>query len=132
MAKLNAYQNILLGKIKDRPDYVGYYLQKYCELEKIDQNELMKILSLSEEDFIKLALCRLSPPLSTDFAESIDKISKYVDVNEFALSQLIKKVAITEKQNATKIIGLNPNRNLMAARENEKKDPTEGQGEKRE
>lgn len=125
MAKLSSYQNILLQKVKDRPDYVGYYLLKYLEEVDISKEGLLKGLSCTEEDFVKLALCRLAPPLSPDFVGSIDIISKYVDINDLYLSQMIKKIAISEKMGKGRIVGMPSKRNLMAAREKEQKDGDE-------
>lgn len=132
MDRLHSHKNILLKKLKSRPEYVGYYLEKYCDSGDISREDLLETLECTEEDFVKLALCKLAPPFSPEFAGSIDKISKYVEINDLSLSQIIKKVAISEKQKKGRVVEIPPKRNLMAAREKEQKERQEGKDEKEE
>lgn len=119
MPNLNSHRNTILKKLKDNPSFVGYYLQKYCDLEDLKYTEIIDLLACNEDDYLKIALCQTASPLSPEFAQSIDKISRYVSLNDFSLSQIMKKVAITEKQRSGKIIAIRSNKNLMAAREKE-------------
>jgi len=116
MANLVQHQNIILKKVATRNDYAGYYLLKYLELEKKSKEELISELKCSDEDFVKLALCKIKPPFESQFASSINKISSYIRIDDFVLSQIIKRVAIDEEQKSVKIFQITyPN--LMAARE---------------
>ena len=121
MANLRSHQNILLNKVATKSEYIGYYLLKYIDIESISKEELLSRLSCDENDFIRLSLCRTSLPPSSQFVLSMNKVSNYANVDQLALTDIVKQVLIRERLGGTANEQINQSY-LFAAREKNRQD----------
>lgn len=109
--------------------FLGWHLARYCEIERLSQDELCFQLQLSGADLPLLGLC-IAPDLGVpDFADRIKNIAEYTGANATQLAQIIRLVAIHNQHlsaNSAKIIPMVPSSAdgmLMAAREKNSTNP---------
>lgn len=99
-------------KLADNSEFVAFYLKKYSEYENVSEKDICSDLSCSEENYLRLALCRTPDIYADDFGTRINSISQFTGVSPLGLSKIIKKVATILKlsENASDTF-------LMAARD---------------
>lgn len=92
MSELNQYKNILINKVAHRNDFMGYYLSRYADKQKQSLNEVQKSLNLNDDNFTKLALCRVKLPVEQHLTESLEKIAAYAQVDLLELNHIVRDV----------------------------------------
>ena len=100
-------------------DFMSFVLNKYLEIEKIPETELISLLGCSKEDFYKLALCKAPDIAGKDFIERVRTISEYSRVPILELNKIIKRVDAISKLSTTESY----NSFLMAARDKKRDEP---------
>ncbi len=107
-------------KISSDRDFMSFVLNKYIELEKKSEQDLIDVLKCSMEDYYKLSLCKVPNSTSIDFIDKLNNISEYTHASIIELNKIIKRV------DAIIHLPLSENNSsyLMAARDkkNDKKD----------
>jgi hypothetical protein len=73
--------------------FVGWALLEYQESRGFDQGQMAAWLECSEEDFTKLALCRLPDDRREGFQRQLAQIAGYSQCNKGRLLLLIREVA---------------------------------------
>lgn len=122
-----------VGRLASDPKFLAWHLTRYCEIEGVSHEELSRILQLSPDDYLRLGLCLAPDTDVLDFAYRIRNIAEYIDLDAGQLAQLVRLVAIHNRQatpNTAKIIPLDPVNSsgiLMAAREKNDPDPEANQ-----
>ena len=71
MEKEAFYKAFLIKKVSSRQNYFAYYLSQYQNYEKLTDSELKGFLDCSDEDFFRLALCRVPEMYTNEFNEKI-------------------------------------------------------------
>jgi len=103
-------------KISDNRDYMGFYLKKYCSLERITDAQLIGKLNSDYEDYFKLGLCIAPESSNKDFLDKVNVISDYTHISSLDIIHIIKYVATIEHFNDIPSESI-----LMAARDKAKK-----------
>lgn len=88
----NNYLAYAASKAKKNPEYIGYFLHRYAEIESIQLNDLINYLNCSIASFNRLSLCLAPDANSSSFAESIKNISTTMQVSYLDLAKIIKHV----------------------------------------
>lgn len=102
--------------ISEDRNFLSFYLLKYLDIEKVSQQEVMKNLNSSLENYYRLGLCRVPDSSSSSYIEQLNKISEHSHVSTLGLNTIIKRVdAILKFSDVT------DNSFLMAARDRKAK-----------
>ncbi|WP_276348833.1 hypothetical protein [Daejeonella sp. JGW-45] len=80
-------------KLANDSGFIAYYLKKYQELESVSANAICSELNCSEENYLRLSLCKTPDAYAEDFSTRINDISQHTGVSPFGLSKIIKRVA---------------------------------------
>lgn len=106
----------LIDKLRSRSDYFAFLLFEYQKLEKMNSEELRKFLESTEDNYFRLAFCRVPDANTHDFGERISRIADYANIPKAKLIKIIRRVnAIHAISESTK--GLPEASFLLAARE---------------
>jgi hypothetical protein len=101
------------------PQYLGWILGRYRELEKRSEHDLMKVLGVSSWDLLRLYLCLR--PRADHFSEDITQISAKFSVDAAALGNIVRLVESVEVIGSTQTAVPSPEAGfLMAARTRKK------------
>lgn len=113
------------NRAKVHPDYLGWVLARYRELEKISEHNLVDILGTTSRDLPRLGLCLR--PREDHFAEDIEQISAKFNVDAAALAKIVRLVESVEVMAATDTRAVSTESGLlMAARTRKKKRTYQG------
>lgn len=113
--EINALE-IAVKKASRDSGFMAYVLQKYLEVEKISEKEMLTMLNCSFEDYYKLNLCRVPYVTANDFIVRLNNISQYAHISSIELNKIIKRVysVLNLSDNKNQI---NQNSFLIAARD---------------
>ncbi len=87
MNKLKLFE-ITFNKLSDDEGYFAYYLKRRMIVQGQSQDALQAMLRCNEEDYYKLALCRVPVLSEPDFQERLQKIAAYTNTDLQALGSL--------------------------------------------
>jgi hypothetical protein len=110
------------GRTQAYPQYLGWVLSRYRELENCSEHDLMKALGVSSRDLLRLYLC-LRPRVE-HFSEDITQISAKFSVDAAVLANIVRLVEAVEVLDSTQA-GASPQEAgfLLAARTRRKSRP---------
>lgn len=106
MALWNLYTNTLtmadsprfLNKAVERasktPGFMAWEFRKFMEIEGLSLPDLQRYLKISEDDFVKLALCGVPALDQPDLEVRIRQIGRYTNVSTSILLNMLQKVAL--------------------------------------
>lgn len=113
-----AYQR-LFDKVRLRNDYFAFFLFEYQRIEQLSNEEMNAFLSCNDEDFYRLAFCRVPEKNDENFAEKISQIAEYANISKTKLFKIFNRVhAIHALRQSSQTIM--EETFLMAAREKNK------------
>lgn len=108
------------NRAKVHPDYLGWILARYRELEKVSEHTLVDLLGTTSRDLPRLELCLR--PRGNHFTEDIRQISAKFNVDTAALAKIVRLVESVEVMAATGARAVSTESGLlMAARTRKKK-----------
>lgn len=79
-------------KLSNNREFMAFYLEKYQEIERINQQDLCSQLNCSQEEYYNLALCKAPKADSEEFISRLNSIGQYTGVPVLGLSNIIKRV----------------------------------------
>jgi hypothetical protein len=110
------------SRTQAHPQYLGWVLGRYKELENQSEHDLMKALGVSSQDLLRLYLCLR--PRTDHFAEDITQISAKFNVDAMALANIVRLVEAVEVIGSAQTPASPPEAGfLMAARTRRKSRP---------
>ncbi len=80
----------------ERPFYLASRLQRYRELEGIDEAELSRRLHAATEAISRLALCRAPDPAHATFRRDVVAVAAHAGVSADMLMQILRRVQVTD------------------------------------
>lgn len=101
------------NKVSSDNSFIGFFLIKYAEIEKLSESDLISELKCSSENYYKLGLCKVPGTNDIDFIDRLNKISQYANVSVLELNKIIKRVDSIIKFN----VSIHTDTILMAARD---------------
>jgi hypothetical protein len=114
------------GRARVHPQYLGWVLGRYQELENHSEYDLMKALGVSSQDLLRLYLCLR--PRADHFAEDITQISVKFNIDAMTLANIVRLVESVEVIGSTQAGASPPEAGfLMAARTRRKSRPRQEQ-----
>jgi len=113
--------NQLLRRAADRarlrPEYVGWILAQFGEIEGLDEYQLQQQLGVSGDDWPRLNLC--FRPRPKQFLQDISNIAEEFAANRDALAAMVRKVEALQGLRVSQPSGAAGH--LLAARSRQKK-----------
>lgn len=108
------------NKLCINKEFMAYFLARYSDLENLTIGQVLLQLKCLEEDYFRLALCKVPFGDTADDFKNTQDLGNYVQVDTSALWQIIKYV-----NNLDKLYLESSDRFLMAARQLTKKNDDE-------
>lgn len=87
------HQKFLIKKVSSRKDYFAFFIGQYQQHEQLDDDQIKSFLACSDENFFRLALCRVPDIQADTFAEKIQKIADFTTIPVMKLAQILKRVS---------------------------------------
>lgn len=117
--KQTTYLAFAARKAAARREYLAYYLVQYQQQEELTEEAMMEFVGCSDEDYYRLALCKVPDTQGADFAVRLDRVAAYAGASTVQVAQVIRQVAALEALRAA----LQPDRQDEAL-EGEREAPT--------
>jgi len=77
-------------RARKKPEFISYILGEYGRIENISRSELLKLLNISEVEFVRLQLCLR--PRQEHFESDVTKIAVLFRIDRFVLAKIIRLV----------------------------------------
>ena len=88
MKNYRAYKK-LLEKVRLRDDYFAFFLDKYQKYEKLDNENLKVSLECTDDEILRLALCRVPDMEAKNFVERINRIAVYTNIPHMKIIKIL-------------------------------------------
>lgn len=107
-----------------RPEFMASVFARYCAAERVDEEQLVSLLNCSEQDYLRLSLCRTSRQPSAD---DLRQLAAFAGTDPHALARVVRRVEAVEAMKAgAKAVAQST---LIAAREREEQGPRDEGGQ---
>ncbi len=93
MSDMATYQTFLINKVSSRKDYFAFFITQYQEYEQLNDEQMKSFLECSDNNFFRLALCRVPDMHADTFTRSIQKIADFANVPVMKLIRMLKRVS---------------------------------------
>ena len=90
-------------RTRQRPEYLGWLLVQYGEIEGIDERQLQEHLRVSKDDWPRLHLCLR--PRAEQFLQDVTAIANEFSLNRDALAAVVRKVDALHGLQAERSVG---------------------------
>ena len=107
------------SRAQTHPQYLGWILSRYKELESHSEHDLMKALGVSNRDLLRLHLCLR--PRADHFSQDITQISAKFSIDAAALANIIRLVESAEVIGSTQTAAPPSEAGLLMAARTRKK-----------
>lgn len=133
MSTLTAHQNFLIKRTSEDETYMGHSLMKYAITNNLKIDDIKEELGCSDDNFVKLVLCRRISFGEPNFQHNVQQIAAYVGIDVSKLALFLKRISMTsvfmqvnrsETPNSSHFTIEAPFNYVAAARENEKDSST--------
>ena len=79
-------------KAAAREGYIAYFLEKYREYERLDEEALREQLGCTTTAYYRLALSRAPQQEQPDFRDHVQRIASVANVSPFELARILRHV----------------------------------------
>ncbi|MDP9352381.1 MAG: hypothetical protein M3P51_12675 [Chloroflexota bacterium] len=79
-------------KTTTRPDFLGFYLSAYQHLERLNEEDMLRLLNCHRENLYRLALARAPDPEASSFGTKLCQIAEWAEVSALELARMLKRV----------------------------------------
>ncbi len=86
----------LVKKLQAEPEFMASLLANYQREEHLNDDELIAQFDITQNMFIRLALCKRPNSSSPTFASEVKQISEYTNIDPFLLVNMIRQVESIE------------------------------------
>lgn len=105
-------------KVETDKDFFAFFLSQYLEIEQINKEAILSMLSCDIETYNKLGLCKVPAITESNYLNRLNNIASYLNISVLELNKIIKRVNTVIQLRDSEV----PNSYLMAARDKKKKD----------
>jgi hypothetical protein len=85
---------LIAAKLASIPDSMSWVIERYKEIEKVDDSAVQRLLGVSENAYYHLALC--NRPRSDLFKSDIESLAEHIGIEERSLLALVRRVEALE------------------------------------
>jgi len=110
------------ARARTRPEFLGWVLARYEELESLQEDRLRKQLGVSAEDWPRLQLCLR--PRADRFLQDVTQIASAFGIDRAALAALVRRVEAVQAMQTQEQPGSAGS--LLAARTRKPRPPDPG------
>ncbi len=91
----------LARRLSANPTFMAYVLAAYASQENLKEDELAQKLGISQEDYVRLAICKRPSATQSGFARGVRRVAGYVQADAAQLALIIRQVNSLENLTST-------------------------------